>query len=142
LDQEYKYFVGIDWGTQNHRIVLLDGEGAIEQYDAHTGQGLRCLVDRLMCTTACAANMVAIAVETSWGWVGSGTRQVGGVNDQKKPRVVHNTRSSHIDSNMGEIRKNTPQPSVLDRFARAPVLNSARQLSDPPSNENRLDAYT
>jgi transposase len=69
LDQEYKYFVGIDWGTQNHRIVLLDGEGrAIEQYDAaHTGEGLRCLVDRLMCTTACPANMVAIAVETSWG---------------------------------------------------------------------------
>jgi predicted NBD/HSP70 family sugar kinase len=68
LDQEYKYLVGIDWGTQNHRIVLLDGEGrAIEQYDAHTGEGLRCLVDRLMCTTACPANMVAIAVETSWG---------------------------------------------------------------------------
>jgi hypothetical protein len=50
-------------------IVLLDGEGrAIEQYDAaHSGEGLRCLVDRLVGTTACPANAVAIAVETSWG---------------------------------------------------------------------------
>jgi 2-keto-3-deoxy-galactonokinase len=59
--------VGIDWGTQTHRIVLLDGEGrAIEQYDAaHTGDGLRSLVDRIVRVTACPAKMVAIAVETS-----------------------------------------------------------------------------
>ena len=69
MDQEYRFFVGIDWGTQTHRIVLLDGEGrAIEQYDAaHTGDGLQGLVNRLVRSTACEPEMVAIAIETSWG---------------------------------------------------------------------------
>ena len=69
MDQEYRFFVGIDWGTQTHRIVLLDGEGrAIEQYDAaHTGDGLQDLVNRLVRSTACEPEMVAIAIETSWG---------------------------------------------------------------------------
>jgi hypothetical protein len=69
LDQEYRFFVGIDWGTQTHRIVLLDCEGrAIEQYDAvHTGDGLQDLVTRLMRSTACEPETVAIAIETSWG---------------------------------------------------------------------------
>ena len=69
LDQEYRFFVGIDWGTQIHRIVLLDCEGrAIEQYDAaHTGDGLENLVDRLLRSTTCEPETVAIAIETSWG---------------------------------------------------------------------------
>ena len=69
LDQEYRFFVGIDWGTQTHRIVLLDGEGrAIEQYDAaHTGDGLQALVNRIVRSTACEPERVAIAIETSWG---------------------------------------------------------------------------
>lgn len=69
MDQEYRFFVGIDWGTQTHRIVLLDCEGrAIEQYDAtHTGAGLEDLVNRLVRSTACESEKVAIAIETSWG---------------------------------------------------------------------------
>ena len=69
MDQEYRFFVGIDWGTQTHRIVLLDCEGrAIEQYDAaHTGDGLEDLVDRLVRSTRCEPATVAIAIETSWG---------------------------------------------------------------------------
>ena len=69
MDQEYRFFVGIDWGTQTHRIILLDCEGrAIEQYDAaHTGDGLADLVDRLLRSTRCEPETVAIAIETSWG---------------------------------------------------------------------------
>ena len=41
MDQEFRYFVGIDWGTENHCVVLLDREGrAIEQYNvAHSLPG-------------------------------------------------------------------------------------------------------
>jgi len=69
LDQDYRFFVGIDWGTKIHRIVLLDCEGrAIEQYDAeHTGEGLQDLVAKLIRATACSPEEVAVAVETSWG---------------------------------------------------------------------------
>ena len=49
LNQRFRYFVGIDWGTQTHCVVWLDGEGrAIEQYNvAHSGEGLCTLVERL-----------------------------------------------------------------------------------------------
>ena len=68
MDQEYRFFVGIDWGTQTHRIVLLDCEGrAIEQYDAAHTDELEDLVDRLLRSTTCEPETVAIAIETSWG---------------------------------------------------------------------------
>jgi len=69
LDQPYRYFVGIDWGTQTHRVVLLNLDGRlIEQYDAvHSGEGLRMLVERLRRTTNFHSAEVAIAVEVSWG---------------------------------------------------------------------------
>jgi activator of 2-hydroxyglutaryl-CoA dehydratase len=48
LNEQLQYFVGLDWGSENHRIVLLNHEGrVIEQYDAaHSGRGLEALVDR------------------------------------------------------------------------------------------------
>lgn len=69
LDQLFQYFVGIDWGTQTHCVVLLDREGrAVEQYNAeHSGKGLRALVDRLKQKTACDSAAVAIGVEVGWG---------------------------------------------------------------------------
>lgn len=40
----------------------------MEQYDAaHTGDGLQALVSRLVRSTACEPEMVAIAIEMSWG---------------------------------------------------------------------------
>jgi activator of 2-hydroxyglutaryl-CoA dehydratase len=49
LDKQLKYFVGIDWGSQNHRVVVLNHDGRmIERHDAaHSGKGLQNLVDRL-----------------------------------------------------------------------------------------------
>src|ERR1700733_7083825 len=69
LDQRFCYFVGIDWGTENHCVVLLDGEGrAIEQYNVdHSGDGLSTLVEKLKQRTACDPVEVAVAIEVAWG---------------------------------------------------------------------------
>ena len=69
LDKQLKYFVGIDWGSQNHRVVVLDHEGRmIERYDAaHSGKGLENLVDRLRKTCLGPAIQTGIALEVSWG---------------------------------------------------------------------------
>jgi transposase len=69
LEQAFRYFVGIDWGTQLHCVVLLDGEGrAIEQYNAaHSGEGLAVLVEKLKQRTNCDSTEVAIAIEVGWG---------------------------------------------------------------------------
>jgi transposase len=69
LDKQLKYFVGIDWGSQNHRVVVLNHDGrAIERYDAaHSGKGLENLVDRLRKTCPGPPIETGIAVEVSWG---------------------------------------------------------------------------
>ena len=64
-----QYFVGIDWGTQNHRIAVMDRNGrVIEQFDAeHSGEGLVVLVNKLKQRTACDPALVAIGIEVAWG---------------------------------------------------------------------------
>jgi transposase len=71
LNEQLEYFVGLDWGSENHRIVLLNHEGrVIDQYDAaHSGRGLEALVDRLRRTCRCLPGDVGIAIEVSWGAV-------------------------------------------------------------------------
>lgn len=75
MEQAFRYFVGIDWGTQTHRVAILDGDGrAIEQYNAaHSGEGLVALVNKLKLRTACEPALVAIGIEVAWGaaiWFG------------------------------------------------------------------------
>ena len=64
-----EYFVGIDWGTQIHRVAVLDKNGrVIEQYNAdHSGEGLVALVKRLKQRTACEPALVAVGIEVAWG---------------------------------------------------------------------------
>jgi 2-keto-3-deoxy-galactonokinase len=69
VDQPFQYFVGIDWGTQNHRVAVLDSDGqVVEQYDAaHSGDGLVALVNKLKQRTECVPARVAIGIEVAWG---------------------------------------------------------------------------
>ncbi len=69
MEQTFQYFVGIDWGTQTHRVAVLDGTGRpVEQYNAdHSGEGLVTLVNKLKQRTACEPPLVAIGIEVAWG---------------------------------------------------------------------------
>jgi predicted NBD/HSP70 family sugar kinase len=69
VEHSFQYFVGIDWGTQTHRVAVLDASGrAIEQYNAdHSGEGLVTLVNKLKQRTACEPALVAIGIEVAWG---------------------------------------------------------------------------
>jgi len=71
MNEQLIYFVGIDWGAENHRIVLLNQEGRrIEQYDAaHSGAGLADMVDHLRKCCRCSPSEVGVAIEVSWGAV-------------------------------------------------------------------------
>ena len=69
MEQSFQHFVGIDWGTQTHRVAVLDTFGRlIEQYNAdHSGEGLVTLVNKLKQRTACEPALVAIGIEVAWG---------------------------------------------------------------------------
>ncbi len=69
MKQSFQYFVGIDWGTQIHRVAVMDGTGRVlEQYNAdHSGEGLVALIKMLKQRTACEPALVAIGIEVAWG---------------------------------------------------------------------------
>ena len=69
MEQTFQHFVGIDWGTQTHRVAVLDSSGRpIEQYNAeHSGEGLVVLINKLKQRTACEPALVAIGIEVAWG---------------------------------------------------------------------------
>ncbi len=69
MEQSFQHFVGIDWGTQTHRVAVLDITGrVVEQYNAdHSGEGLVTLVNKLKQRTACEPALVAIGIEVAWG---------------------------------------------------------------------------
>jgi transposase len=49
LDTDFQYFAGIDWGTEKHRVCLMNREGAViaERWVEHSGRCLAELVDWL-----------------------------------------------------------------------------------------------
>lgn len=66
---DVQWFVGIDWATQSHRVVLLDLEGRQlgERDFAHDGAGLAELRDWLLEKTKAAPGRIAVAIETPHG---------------------------------------------------------------------------
>ncbi|HEV2345357.1 MAG TPA: IS110 family transposase [Actinocrinis sp.] len=66
---EILWFVGLDWGSESHRVALFDRTGAlVERRDvAHTGRAYGELCDWLLRTTRAAPGQIGVAIETSHG---------------------------------------------------------------------------
>jgi transposase len=69
LQNDFSWFVGIDWGSQKHRICLLDRNGKLlhQRWVEHSGSGLAELVDWLRQHTSSAPGQVAVAIEVPRG---------------------------------------------------------------------------
>jgi transposase len=82
-EESLEYFVGIDWGTQTHRIAMMDRNGrVIEQFDAeHSGEGLVVLVNRLKQRTAWGA-LVETLVESGFTVFSINPKQVDRFRDR------------------------------------------------------------
>jgi transposase len=67
--EDVRWFVGIDWATQSHRVCLLDSEGRRmgEREFAHGGTGLTELRDWLLEKTGAAPGQIAVAIEMPHG---------------------------------------------------------------------------
>lgn len=68
-DLQFQHYVGIDWGTQKHRVCLMshDGKVVAERWIEHGGEGLAELVVWLGKTTSCAPAQAAVAIEVPRG---------------------------------------------------------------------------
>ena len=71
LQNNFQWFVGIDWGSQKHRVCLMDRDGQIidQRWIEHSGKSLAELVDWLRETTAAGPLTLAAAIEVPRGAV-------------------------------------------------------------------------
>jgi transposase len=69
VQQEFQYFVGIDWGSENHRVCLMraDGELVEQRWIEHNGSSLAEMADWLWGQAGQLAACVAVAIEVPRG---------------------------------------------------------------------------
>jgi len=65
VDEDSKVFVGIDWGTESHRVCVLDRERKVmDEFDvAHDGDALTAMATRL---ARCGSTNVVVGIESRW----------------------------------------------------------------------------
>jgi transposase len=68
---DFQFFVGIDWGTEKHRVCLMNAAGKTlaERWVEHSGNSLAELVDWLRQQTRAASGLLAAAIEIPRGAV-------------------------------------------------------------------------
>ena len=69
MSEQYRFFVGIDWATEQHEICVLNSSGRVidRRTVEHTGAGMAGLVARLKELTGNQPSLVAAGVETPRG---------------------------------------------------------------------------
>ena len=69
MNEDLRWFVGLDWAKDRHRVVVIDGEGkgVAERDVAHSGAGLSELCTWLVETTGAQAAEIAVAIEAPRG---------------------------------------------------------------------------
>ena len=71
MQNDFQHFVGIDWGSEKHRVCLMDGAGRVveERWVEHSGHSLAELGDWLRRQTSESPAFLAAAIETPRGAV-------------------------------------------------------------------------
>jgi transposase len=67
--EHFAWYVGIDWGAQEHRVCLLDAEGRVdaERRVAHTAEAVHDMVRWLQAQTGARLAEIAVGLETPRG---------------------------------------------------------------------------
>lgn len=69
MNDKFRWFVGLDWAHEEHRVCLLDGEGkqVAERDVSHDGAALAALCTWLLERTGAQPEEIAVAIETPRG---------------------------------------------------------------------------
>ena len=69
--KESKWYVGIDWGTEEHAVCLVADDGKVvgQRTFPHSGKGIATLVDWLLEKTSAHPSEILVAIETPHGAV-------------------------------------------------------------------------
>ena len=136
----YDWFVGIDWGSQQHQVCMLDrdrrrvGERVVD----HNGASLARLADWLWTVAAGQPQRVAVAIEVPRGAIVEGLLERGFHIFAINPKQLDRFRDRHSAAGAKDDRRDafvladalrTEQPSLHRLQLDAPHLLLLRELS-------------
>src|SRR5499425_1934568 len=136
----YKWFVGIDWGSQQHQVCVLDrdrrrvGERSVD----HDGASLARLADWLWTVSAGQAQQVAVAIEVPRGAIVEGLLERGFHVFAINPKQLDRFRDRHRVAGAKDDRRDafvladsvrTDRPSFRRLHLDDPQLLRLRELS-------------
>src|SRR5215813_13003256 len=136
----YEWFVGIDWGSQQHQVCMLDrdrrrvGERVVD----HDGASLARLADWLLTVAAGQPQRVAVAIEVPRGAIVEGLLERGFHVFAINPKQLDRFRDRHSVAGAKDDRRDafvladslrTDQPSFHRLQLDAPQFLRLRELS-------------
>jgi hypothetical protein len=136
----YEWFVGIDWGSQQHQVYVLDrdrrrvGERVVD----HDGASLARLAAWLWTMSAGQPQRVAVAIEVPRGAIVEGLLERGFHVFALHPKQLDRFRDRHSVAGAKDDRRDafvladsvrTDQPSLRRLQLEAPQLIVLRELS-------------
>src|SRR5512132_1501492 len=136
----YTWFVGIDWGSQQHQVCVLDrdrrrvGERSVD----HDGASLARLADWLWTVSAGQSQQVAVAIEVPRGAIVEGLLERGFHVFALNPKQLDRFRDRHRVAGAKDDRRDafvladsvrTDQPSFRRLQLDEPQLLRIRELT-------------
>ena len=107
MESLFRFFVGVDWASQEHAISILDGNRKELESKAypHTGAGLNQLANRLMELSGDLPAVVAIGIETPHGAVVETMVERGFAVFSLNPKQMDRFRDRHSVSGAKDDRR-------------------------------------
>src|SRR5579863_7444092 len=122
MNEQYRYFIGIDWARQEHTICLVDVEGRIhgEKKIEHSGAGLAKLASELDALSGGDPAVVAVGIETPRGAVVETLVEHGFAVFSLNPRQMDRFRDRYTMAGAKDDRR--------DAYVIADALRTDRSL--------------
>ncbi len=107
MEQQYDFFVGIDWATQEHRVCIVDPNNAVvdEGNVAHSRAGLTKLADQLKALSGNDLSRVAVAIEVPRGAVVEMLVEQGAEVYSINPKQLDRFRDRHTVAGAKDDRR-------------------------------------
>jgi hypothetical protein len=115
-DETIGWFAGVDWGSEQHQVCILDGTGKVkgERAFAHSGAGLVALCDWLV-SVAGSSGSVAVAIEVPRGPVVDALQDRGFAVHAINPKQLDRLRDRFSVAGAKDDRRvdAAPNPSLF-----------------------------
>lgn len=95
--EEFRFFVGIDWGSESHEVCVIDSDGSkvLTHSVAHDGEAIAGLVNRVLALVGDEPEALAVAMEAPRGTMVEAFLERGAAVFSINPKQVDRFRDRH-----------------------------------------------